>query len=239
MSGRDLLYKPQVPQALPDDGTDQKKVSKTGTKAPRGRDLGGVPAERPSAPPAPRGRAAPGARAPAHRAAYFNNDTSGVHEVNQRASNMAALRGSQGATDLKKIVLPPAVGVEHPEPEVLRGVGDLMGLDGSLDLSLESFLGRQGQWARQKGVTVEMLEARMAQLEDMVAARKAALLRMINVQQRDLPYSVTVTQAVSAHGEALQQSEDLAAEGRALIGRVAEQAEGMHRRLAKMLGVKR
>jgi hypothetical protein len=239
MSGRDLLHKPQVPQVLPDDASGEKKVDKTGTKAPRARDLGGVPGDEPAM-PAPRAdRVGPPTRTPAHRAAYFNRDTSGVHEVNQRASNMAALRGGQGATDLKKIVLPPAIGVDHPEPEVLRGAGDLIGLDGSLDLSLESFLGRQGQWVRQKGVTVEMLEARMAQLEEMVAARKAALLRMINAPSRELPSSVTVAQAVSAHGEALEESEDLAAEGRELIGRVAEQAEGMHRRLAKMLGIKR
>jgi hypothetical protein len=84
-----------------------------------------------------------------------------------------------------------------------------------------------------------MLEERMAQLEEMVGARRAALLRMINVANRELPHSVTVAQAVSARGEALEQSDDLAAEGRELIGRVAEQAEGMHRRLAKMLGIKR
>jgi hypothetical protein len=33
--------------------------------------------------------------------------------------------------------------------------------------------------------------------------------------------------------------EDLASEGRALVERTASQAEGMHRRLAKMLGIKR
>jgi len=239
MSGRDLLYKPQVPVILPDDASGAKKVDKTGTGAPRARDLGGVPGERPAAPAAKPGRAAPPTRTQAHKAAYFNKDVSGVREVNQRGSTMAALRGSQGATDLRKVVLPPAIGVEHPEPEVLKGAGKLMGLDGGLDLSLEAFLGRQGEWARGKGVTVEMIEARQAMLELMVEARKAALMRMIDVQNRELPRSVTVEQAVSAHGEALDEADDLAAQGRELIGRVAEQAEGMHMRLAKMLGIKR
>ena len=72
------------------------------------------------------------------KAAYFNKDISGVKETNLAQSNMKALRGAEGATDLRKIVLPPAVGVENPDPVELRAATDLMGLDGSFDLDLET-----------------------------------------------------------------------------------------------------
>src|SRR5690606_29535963 len=116
---------------------------------------------------------------PAFKAAYFNQDSSGVREVNLRQSNAAALRGGEGASDLRKIVLPPsASGITTPDPGQLRGATDLMGLDGSFELNLESMLGRQSAWTRGKGVTAEMIQARMQQLEQMILDRKRALQRL-------------------------------------------------------------
>ncbi|OGQ85297.1 MAG: hypothetical protein A2289_10845 [Deltaproteobacteria bacterium RIFOXYA12_FULL_58_15] len=237
MSGRDLLHKPQVPIILPDEATDNSKtdVVKKPGKVGGARDLGRVSEGSSSQAPAAR---APQTKAPAFKAAYFNSDTSGVREVNQRASNMKALRGGEGASDLRKIVLPPPPrGMESPEPARLRDASSLMGLDGSVDLCLENMLGRQGQWARGEGVTAEMILQRMEQLAVMVEARKVALARMLK-QQRRLPPSPTVDQAVKAGGDAVNQSEDIAADGRELMERTAGAAAGMHRRLAKMLGIK-
>ena len=77
----------------------------------------------------------------------------------------------------------------------------------------------------------------MAQLEEMVEARKAALQRMAAARQP--AYSVTVEQAVTANGNALEETEDVVDAGRELVERTAEQAAGMHFRLAKMLGIKK
>ncbi|MEE8409252.1 MAG: hypothetical protein V3T05_06590 [Myxococcota bacterium] len=242
--GRDLLYKPAVPQQLPDEQSVEKageagKAGKLGVKGPSGRDLGGVSDSHVRLPAGSTPRVQQVIGAQAHKAAYFNKDISGLKEVNQRASNMQALRGGQGATDLKKIVLPPAIGIDNPDPEQLAAASALMGLDGSIELDLESLLGRQGAWARGQGVTAEMLLARMQQLEEMVAARKEALRRMNAAGADRVAGSVTVSQASTANGEALDNAEDVVAEGRELVERTAAQAEGMHYRLAKMLGIKR
>jgi hypothetical protein len=111
-----------------------------------------------------------------------------------------------------------------------------MGLEGDLELNLESLLGRQGAWLKGKGVTAEMIEARLAQLEAMVAARKEALRRM--AAARAGGQSVTIEQAVATDGNALEQTEDVVEAGRELVERTADQAAGMHYRIAKMLGIK-
>ena len=137
MSNRDLLYKPNVP-AVPSEEESATKQSidkagvKVGVKVPAGRDIGGVPGDAPLRPPPARTQETGRSGQPAFKAAYFNKDVSGVREANLRQSNLAALRGAQGVTDLKKVVLPPAIGVETPDPAQIREAGDLMGLDGAI-----------------------------------------------------------------------------------------------------------
>ncbi len=237
--GRDLLYKPQVPVMQPEESGVDKKADKAGAKARSGRDLGGV-GQTPAQQITKSQTQAPKADKPkAFQAAYFNNDSSGVREVNLRQSNVAALRGAEGATDLRKVVLPPsAMGIESPDPGQLRGATDLMGLDGSFELNLEGLLGRQGAWAHSQGVTAEMIMQRLKQLEQMVADRKRALLRMAKNRGKKAASSVTVEQAVQSGGKALEQADDVVAAGGELVGRTAAQAEGMHRRIRKMLGIK-
>jgi hypothetical protein len=177
---------------------------------------------------------------PAFKAAYFNQDTSGVRQANLRGSQAQAMRGGEGASDLKKIVLPPSnYGIDTPDPVQLRGATDLMGLDGSFELNLESMIGRQGAWAKGKGVTPEMIEARMKQLEQMILDRKRALARMKNGKGKKKATSVTVELADSAGGKAMEQVDDVVTAGKELIGRTVGQADGMHKRVAKALGIKR
>ncbi|MBI3179086.1 MAG: hypothetical protein HYZ27_05455 [Deltaproteobacteria bacterium] len=225
MSGRDLLYKPPVPLPV----QEEQSGAKPADKAKRVRDLGGVPAD------TARSRVSTDhTRAAAYKAAYFNKDISGVHQANPRAKPMQALRGSEGALDLKKVVLPPAMGGETPNPDQLRAAGDLMGLGQGLEASFAGLLGRQKGWLLGKGVTVEMIKARLAQLADMIEARRAALKRMLGRRSA----SATLDQAESAGGAALDKVEDVAGEGSELVRKVSEEAQGMHRRLAKMLGIK-
>lgn len=242
--GRDLLQKPNVPIPLQEEGSenDSGKAKKLGVKGPRGRDLGGVPGQQPSARTKAQAQSPAKAQrgtthAPAFKAAYFNEDTSGVNQVNQRSSAMAALRGQQGAADLRKVVLPPAVGVEHPEPAVLRQASALMGLEGVQDLDLEGLLARQSEWAQGDGVTPELLQARLEQLEAMVEARKSALARMRGARWAER--SVTVQRALEQDGRALDECDDVASEGAQIVQQTAQRAEGMHARIAKALGIKR
>jgi len=238
-SGRDLLYKPSTPTLLPEEGAeDASSAKRTGGKASVVRDLGGTrPAtqvQRPagSTPTDP-------SKAPAYKAAYFNKDISGVKHVNLGTRSMQALRGAEGASDLRKVVLPPAIGIETPDPATLRGASDLMGLDGSFEPSLESLLGRQGAWAKGQGVTVEMLLRRLAELEAMVEARRLALERMQQGRSPTLAASITLEQARTTQGHALDDVEDVVAQGRTLVERTAAQAFAMHFRIAKALGIKR
>jgi hypothetical protein len=237
-SGRDLLYKPQTPIVMPDEAPEAKS-GKKGAARPgvRVRDLGGVAIELPAGRTVERAREADRTTA-AYKAAYFNKDVSGLHEINQRQSQLQALRGAQGAADLRKVVLPPAIGVDSPDPAQLRGASDLMGLDGSHELSLESMIGRQGAWAKGEGVTVEMLKARLKRLAEMVEARKVALRRMLQGRAKKLTASVTLRQAQTFGGNALDQIQDVVAAGRTLINETAEQANAMHLRIAKTLGIK-
>lgn len=239
-SGRDLLYKPAVPTLVPEESTDSGTAARRiAGKTPKVRDLGSVDESARVQVPAGYTPRAESAKTPAYRAAYFNQDISGVHDVNQRARALQTLRGATGVADLRKVVLPPAIGVETPDPTRLRGAGDLMGLDGSFDLSLESLLGRQGAWARGQGVTVEAILARLAQLGQMVEARRAALARMGRGRSPTPAPSVTLEQAQRTRGNALEEIDDVVSQGRELVGKTAGQAEGMHRRIAKALGIKR
>lgn len=233
MSGRDLLYKPQVPHPLQDEGTDQKSKA----KGVRARDLGGVgdivptPVKRPAG-AEPRKRT----EAPkAYKAAYFNQDTSGVRAMNPNQSSAKALRGASEATDLRKIVLPPPPsGIETPDPGVLSSASDMMGLEDLEGFSLESLLARQSAFTQSEGITVEILEMRIQQLEAMTRARRTALGRMREAALQN----ATIHQAYHANGKGVEQAEDLAAAGTELVQRTSDQADGMHRRIAKALGIK-
>lgn len=250
MSGRDLLYKPPVPQIITDEGSETggNKQGKFGGKTPSGRDIGNVgdvirarldaklPVERSGSGLAP--GAAPAAD-PAYKAAYFNRDVSGVNQVNLRAKGAAALRGTEGATDLRKIVIPPAYGIDNPDPVIIRSAVDLMGLEPGAHVDLASMLTRQGALARNPNVTKEMLEARLAMLSQMVQARRAALARMAKRRAAKEANNRTLALARTADGKAMDKAVDVAAEGSNLIEEVRGDAEGMHKRLAKMLGIKR
>jgi hypothetical protein len=92
--------------------------------------------------------------------------------------------------------------------------------------------------ARSSGVTREMLEARMTLLNAMVEARKAALERMRNGRAKEYAKSKTLERARGALGNAMADVKDVAGEGTEIIREVRDQADGLHRRLAKMLGIK-
>jgi hypothetical protein len=106
-----------------------------------------------------------------------------------------------------------------------------------LSTSLQGLLQRQGSFAQGKGVTIEMLEARMRQLEEMVQARKAALARLLKGGS-DVPAgSASLVQAASGAGSA--EDVDLAEEGNRLIQAVQQEAGDMHDRLRRTLGLKK
>lgn len=242
--GRDLLYRPQ-PVIAPDEESEggvkktgqDKNSNKAATiaKARGPRDLGHVGASVMQK----LSQANAGGGPKAHKHAYFNNDTSGVGRANLGTRNARSLRGSNEATDLRKIVLPQSVaGVEHPEPTVLQGAMDLMGVGADFNTDLTSLIGRQGAWAKSKGMTPERLKERMAQLEEMIEARKAALGKMAEGKSQLPITSKTLLHAAKAGSEGLGELTDLASAGTELIQETASQADGLHARLAKMFGVK-
>ena len=252
--GRDLLYKPPVPLVIPEEEDNKvpaHSLDKLGVRT-RGRDLGGEDDKKP-AKPAESEPAAPGkpekktaksteqpetpVRSPAFLSAYFNKDVEATAHVNQRASDMQALRGAQEATDLKKVVLPGSERVDTPDPQHLRAAGDLMGL-GQTPPELQTMLQRHGTWLRQPHVTAEMIQQRLDQLEQMVAARVQSLARMARLPADRLARSVTLNRANSARGAALDEVADLREEGKELTHNTEEQAKPMHRRIAKTLGIK-
>lgn len=245
MSGRDLLYKPQI-TIIPDEDSkakdlDPKAKTNASTKAQapvaKGpRELGHV--GKSVLEQLQRSGQSAGAAPKAFKHAYFNNDISGVREANFNRTDLKALRGSKEATNLRKVVLPSSGTVDHPEPAVLQGAFDLMGVAEGFTLDLGSLLGRQGAWAKSKTTTLEMIKERMARLESMVEARKAALGRMADGKSNRPITSVTLLQAATAAGSALDQVEDVGSAGTELIQRTAAQATGLHARLAKMFGVK-
>jgi hypothetical protein len=231
MSGRDLLYKPPVPLVVDEqsDATGKPKVGKS-------RDLGSV-GEQVRTRTDPTLEQKKGSQ-PAYKAAYFNQDISGVHQVNLRGRGAQALRGEEGATDLRTIVLPPAHGIENPNPDIIRSAADLMGLEPGFMHDLAGLLTRQGAMVRSNGVTREMLEARLALLNAMVEARKAALERMRHGRAKEFAKSKTLELARAAQGNAMAGITNVSTEGTELIREVGAQAGGLHRRLAKMLGIK-
>jgi hypothetical protein len=250
MSGRDLLYKPPVPQIITDEGsgTGDKKSQqgKYGGKVPGGRELGSVgesiraklEAKIADAGRTEIGTPGPGV-VPAYKAEYFNRDVSGVNQVNLRARSAEALRGSEGATDIRKIIIPRAYGIDNPDPVVIRSAADLMGLEPGAQYDLAAMLTRQGAMVRNPNVTKEMLEARLAMLNSMIQARKAALARMAKRRAAKEANNRTLAIARKAQGKALDKTTDVASDGTQLIEDVRGDAEGMHKRLAKMLGIKR
>ena len=241
--GRDLLYKPQTPLVLPDEeeGGEVKKGKSTDAakksqlnKDLRARDLGRVGGDellkkfqQAQKKPA------------AFKNAYFNSDVSSVKDTNFSTSAQQALRGSGNAADLKNVVLPAPLGKDNPDPAELQAAGKLMGLEGDFELSMENLLGRHGQWAQGKGMTLDKLKERMEELERMVELRLYALSRIgQSKSDRDIK-NVTVLQAAIAQGEGIENCEDVSTDGRALAETVAEEAEGMHGRLRKTLGLKK
>lgn len=233
---------------MPDEDADGKKAlparstDKLGLKV-RGRDLGGTVEAKAAAgvgapAPAPAAAQAPAARvgSPAFKAAYFNKDVIATNNVNLRAKPMQALRGGEGATDLKKVVLPPPVGAQTPDPARLRAAIDLMGAVTGFDADLASLVARQGAWTKGPGVTAAMIQARMAQLEHMVQDRIAALRRMAESSSNCLGRSVTTSRAAEAQGTTIQV-ENLAEDGAALVRTTTVQAQGLHHWIAKALKV--
>lgn len=241
--GRDLLYKPQTPLLLPDEeeegGVKKAKGGDAAKKAVlnkdlRARDLGRIGGEellkkfqQAQKKPA------------AFKNAYFNADVSTVRDTNFSTRAQQALRGSGNAADLKNVVLPAPHGKDNPDPAELQSAGARMGLAGELDVSMETLLGQQSQWAQGKGMTLEKLKERMEELERMVSLRINALARIGGGKsERDIT-NATVLQAAIAQGEGVEKSDDVSAEGRALAEAVADEASGMHTRIRKTLGIKR
>lgn len=235
---RDLLYKPQVPILLPDEEDQSKKVGKTdakkldiGVKGPSGRDIGGTHEN----------TATPGSTGPAFKNPYFTQDTRQVYAPNMRSSTMQALRGGEGVTDLKKVVLPLSpMGIDTPNAAQLRDAGNLMQIeDASMSQDLASLVSRQGMWAQAKGMTVEMLEARLRHLEQMVADRKLALARFLKLPTERLSQSATLQNGAVTEKHGAQEVDDIASAGTQLVQENLGRADGMHKRIAKTLGIKR
>lgn len=235
--GRDLLYKPPVPIQLPDEeeeGGQVKKAGKTGSTA-KHQDVRKTSASALETQLRQKLNAQQ-SKGPAFKNSYFNQDVNATQQVNMSTRAMSALRGGEGAADLRQVVLPGAA-KETPSPDELRSSSELMGLDGDLSTSLQGLLQRQGSFAQGKGVTVEMLEARLAQLEEMVLARKAALARVLQAGNDVPASSSSLVQAASGAGSA--ENIDLAQEGNRLIQAVQQEAGDMHDRLRRTLGLKK
>lgn len=237
--GRDLLYKPPVPIPLQDDDDDASKVNKA-KKTGASRVIGKVGDIVPTRVPRPAGSDPTRVNdTKAYKAAYFNQDTSGVNQMNPNTSGARALRGSSDATNLRNVVLPPpSSGIDTPDPGVLGSASEMMGLGVVAEFSLESLLSRQNEFTRHEGVTAEMIEQRMAELEAMTEARKIALQRMHEQTGPSRIANPTIEHAQDVDGEGVQKSYDVAEEGTFLVQRASDQARGMHKRIAKALGFK-
>ena len=253
MANRDLLHKP-IPVGAPEEAAGENKLpatpalNKLGVQN-RSRDIAGesdpiiAPVERqevptsrgPRRPPAPETQHN---RGPAFRAPYFNKDIESTGAVNQRTRSMKALRGDEGASDLKKIIIPPPRGAETPDPQTLHSALELMAPHQLNRLDLGSLLARQGAWSKTQGVTAEMIAQRLAQLKQMVQDRLVALARVARLSPQHFARSATLTQAISSDGRGHETPTDLNAAGRDLVHSTATQANGLHARLAKVLGSK-
>lgn len=175
----------------------------------------------------------------AFRSAYFNRDTAAIGTINQRARPMAALRGQEGATDLKRVVLPVAAGAEDPNPERLHGALLRMAGEHNLAPDLGALLGRQAAWTKREGVTAEAIAARQQELEAQVALRREALARMRQLAPSHLEGTPTLTQAVLSLDADAAAAPDPQAEAEALIDATARRGAGLMGRLAKVMGSKR
>ena len=243
--GRDLLYRPQVTQLPEDEEEEGKPLKKSASSSSaakkaelnkdlRARDLGRVGGEE-LLKKFQQGQKKPAA----FKNAYFNQDINSVKDTNFGTRAAKALRGADQASDLRNVVIPGPAGKESPEPEELRAAGERMGLLGEFDLSMEFLLGKQGEWAQGEGMTLEKLQARIEELEQMVFARAHALARMgMGKSDRELSNS-TMLQAAIAQGEGMEKSEDISEDGRTLAENITEEAAGMHARIRKTLGIKK
>ena len=183
-----------------------------------------------------------GAPAPAPKAfrnAYFNKDVAATGALNQRTREMAALRGQEGAADLRRVVLPHPPGAENPSPQDLHGALARMGGAEAEGTEFTELLGRQAAWTRREGVTPEAIAAAQAKLAALVELRRAALQRMRALPPSHLEAAPSLGQAVVAADAGAQPPPDPEAEAEALVHANARRGAGMRRRLAKVMGSKR
>ena len=267
MADRDLLNKP-LPLVLPEERNLEKKglpapvlgklgvqvrARQVGTEADAPADTAARPEVRPEdkhkggprAPTrggqpsqAPAGGGTPAVADKAYKAAYFNQDVQATSAPNLRARPLAALRGEEGAADLKKVVLPPPARDEAPRPEVLGAALERMQPTGAGAPDLPQLLARHNAWTQSEGMTPEKLLARMQELEAMVAARRAALDRMAQLTPGHLSRAQSLAQAFLAQGNDVTGSPTLAEDADALVQKGHDQAEGLHLRLKKVMGIK-
>ena len=219
--GRDLLYKPPVPIQLPDEEEeDGKKVkdakTKQGTQTSTAKGAA----------------AARGAHRPAFMNQYFNRDVNALSQANQAQSSMRALRGEESAMDLKQIVLPTPDGLE--ETEGLAMVASKVVAACERDEGVRGALVAMAQWA-QENEGKESMNARWAQLEEMVEARKIALQRLKGVGVEQVAQHPTIAQLLARENET-DAPDDVMGGAQELSERTQSLAEGMLRRLKKARG---
>jgi hypothetical protein len=228
MSGRDLLNKPPVQPVVPEEQAEGKPDASKNT-GPKIRDIGQEEAAhiiRTALTPTQE-------KTPAYKSAYFSKDTSLVHQVNQRATSMQALRGSEQALDLKKVVLPPpGYDIQTPNPAHLKDTLQKMGSEAVSPPSFIALLSKQGSWAQSEHVTPATLGQKMLQLEAMVRARMAALGRMALLPHTQKHPTLNRTNMAEA-------SHNIEEESGTLIQHTAEKAAPMFHRIMKALGVKK
>jgi hypothetical protein len=214
--GRDLFYKPggAPPSVIDDDKTAPTKNARpAGSSKTEASDS-----------------AAPAA---AYKAAYFNRDISDVRAVNQATLRMRALRGASEATDLRKVVLPAPEQMRMPEADDLRGAAELMGAHRGFASTIEGLIGRLAAWLRSGGMTADRIRARQEQLAALMAQRRTAVGRMRRAAAGQAGRSPTLRRAFEdADADGAE-----ADEGDALLEATGRQAGGLHRRIAKMLGL--
>jgi len=197
-----------------------------------------TPGQRSGEAEAPGGHVSPRGPDKAYKAAYFNRDVQATGAPNLRARPLAALRGEEGATDLKKVVLPPPAQSEAPRPEQIGAALERMepAQQGAPDLA--HLLALHNAWTQGEGMTPEKLMARMAELEAMVEARRGALNRMAHLTPEHLTRAQSLVQAFMAQGTDVLASPTLAQDADALVQKSHDQAEGLHLRLKKVMGIK-
>ncbi len=171
--------------------------------------------------------------------AYNHEIFNGVkmEHTNFNQSGAMTMRGDPAILDLKKVTLTPPHGVSSPEPGIIGGAVGKMGLSVQMSTDMGSLLGGQANWASQKGMTVQKIKERMAELERQVELRKAALARMSKINPDGISRSPTLEQASWAVEEGLPDDYDPIESGTLLVETTKEQAERLHYHLAKMLGM--